>query len=91
MSKARRLSCPSFIIAGVVDKTKTKEFQVEYVAFLKFNFIPHKIPAVLLSCCVLFSLFTGGPCISACGGSFARAGNDHPSERRWVVFVYAQL
>lgn len=86
LSQARLLSCLSLIIAGVVDKTKTKEFQVAYVTFLKLNFMPHKIPdgtAVLLFYSV-FSLFTRGLCISACGGSFARAGNDHPSERRWV-------
>lgn len=38
------LSCLSLIVAGVPDKTKTKEFQVEYVTICKLDFIPHKLP-----------------------------------------------
>lgn len=46
-----RLSRLSLIVAGVPDKTKTKEFQVEYVTYRELHFIPYKIPdetAVLL-------------------------------------------
>lgn len=55
------LSCLSLIVAGVPDKTKTKEFQVECVTYWKLNSVPHNVPdepAVLLFYCTSRSLTT---------------------------------
>lgn len=84
----------SFIVAGAPDKTKTMEFQVEHVTYWKSDLYPTQnpwwsscplvLPHVQISHQILF-------CFPACGSSFARAGDNHPSERRSVFWSIQTL